>query len=140
MREETIAEIEIISLLIFIIHNMETSLFLHKLKDKYQHSEHFILIPDWHGVFPSKVCRLDSWSDYLMDFRTHTGNTSFASMCHNKKEQEEFDKLTKCYKDNMKQTSLPEVIYLDVDNLTTENNNAALVASIEEPINIIGVI
>ena len=40
----------------------------------------------------------------------------------------------------MKQTSLPEVIYLDVDNLTTENNNAALVASIEEPINIVGVI
>ena len=40
----------------------------------------------------------------------------------------------------MKQTSLPEVIYLDFDNLTTENNNAALVASIEEPINIIGVI
>lgn len=39
----------------------------------------------------------------------------------------------------MKHTSLPEVIYLDVDNLTTENN-AALVASIEEPINIIGVI
>lgn len=139
MRKETIAEIEIISLLIFIIHNMETSLFLHKLKDKYQHSEHFILIPDWHGVFPSKVCRLDSWSDYLMDFRTHTGNTSFASMCHNKKEQEEFDKLTKCY-DNMKQTSLPEVIYLDIDSLITENNNAALVASIEEPINIIGVI
>lgn len=32
----------------------------------------------------------------------------------------------------MKQTSLPEVIYLDVDSLTTENNNAALVASIEE--------
>lgn len=25
----------------------------------------------------------------------------------------------------MKQTSLPEVIYLDVDNLTTENNSAA---------------
>ena len=98
MRMETIAEIEIISLLIFIIHNMETSLFLHKLKDKYQHSEHFILIPDWHGVFPSKVCRLDSWSDYLMDFRTHTGNTDFASMYHNKKEQEEFDELTKCYK------------------------------------------
>ena len=89
MRKETIAETENISLLIFIIHNMETSLFLHKLKDKYQHSEHFILIPDWHGLFPSKVCRLDSWSDYLMDFRTHTGNTSFASMCHNKKEQEE---------------------------------------------------
>ena len=40
----------------------------------------------------------------------------------------------------MKQTSLPEVIYLDVDNLTTENNNSALVASIKEPINIIGVI
>lgn len=40
----------------------------------------------------------------------------------------------------MKQTSLPEVIYLDVDNLTTENNSAILVASIEEPINIIGVI
>lgn len=40
----------------------------------------------------------------------------------------------------MKQTSLPEVIYLDVDNLTTENNNAEFVASIEEPINIIGVI
>lgn len=76
MRMETIAETEIMSLLIFIIHNMETSLFLHKLKDKYQHSEHFILIPDWHGVFPSKVCRLDSWSDYLMDFRKHTGNTS----------------------------------------------------------------
>lgn len=32
----------------------------------------------------------------------------------------------------MKQTSLPEVIYLDVDSLITENNNAALVASIEE--------
>ena len=40
----------------------------------------------------------------------------------------------------MKHTSLPEVIYLDVDNLNTENNNAALVASIAEPINIIGVI
>lgn len=40
----------------------------------------------------------------------------------------------------MKQTSLPDVINLDVDNLTTEINNAALVASIEEPINIIGVI
>lgn len=40
----------------------------------------------------------------------------------------------------MKQTSLPEVIYLDVDSLITENNNAVLVASIEEPINIIGVI
>lgn len=40
----------------------------------------------------------------------------------------------------MKQTSLPEVIYLDVDSLITENNNAALVASIGEPINIIGVI
>lgn len=40
----------------------------------------------------------------------------------------------------MKQTSLPEVIYLDIDNLTTENINAALVASIEDPINIIGVI
>ena len=40
----------------------------------------------------------------------------------------------------MKHTSLPEVIYLDVDNLTTENNSSALVASIEEPINIIGVI
>ena len=40
----------------------------------------------------------------------------------------------------MKQTSLPKVIFLDVDNLTTENNNAALVASIEEQINIIGVI
>ena len=40
----------------------------------------------------------------------------------------------------MKHTSLPEVIYLDVDSLTTENNNDALVASIEEPINIIGVI
>ena len=40
----------------------------------------------------------------------------------------------------MKLNSLTEVIYLDVDNLTTENNNAALVASIEEPINIIGVI
>lgn len=40
----------------------------------------------------------------------------------------------------MKQTSLPEVIYLDVDSLITENNNAALVASIEEPINNIGVI
>lgn len=98
MRIETIAETENINRLISIIHNMETSLFLHKLKDKYQHSEHFILIPDWHGVFPSKVCRLDSWSDYLMDFRTHTGNTSFTSMCHNNKEQEEFDKLTKCYK------------------------------------------
>ena len=98
MRMETIAETENIHRLISIIHNMETSLFLHKLKDKYQHSEHFILIPDWHGVFPSKVCRLNSWSDYLMDFRTHTGNTSFTSMCHNNKEQEEFDKLTKCYK------------------------------------------
>ena len=40
----------------------------------------------------------------------------------------------------MKQTSLPEVIYLDVDSLTTENNNDVLVESIEEPINIIGVI
>ena len=40
----------------------------------------------------------------------------------------------------MKHTSLPKVIFLDVDNLTTENNNAALVVSIEEPINIIGVI
>ena len=40
----------------------------------------------------------------------------------------------------MKHTSLPDVIYLDVDNLTTENNSSALVASIEEPINIIGVI
>ena len=40
----------------------------------------------------------------------------------------------------MKHTSSPEVIYLDVDNLTTENNSAALVASIEEQINIIGVI
>lgn len=40
----------------------------------------------------------------------------------------------------MKHTSLPKVIFLDVDNLTTENDNAALVASIEEPINIIGVI
>ena len=89
-----IAETENTNRLIYIIHNMD----LHQLKDKYQHSEHFILIPDWHGVFPSKVCRLDSWSDYLMDFRTHTGNTSFTSMCHNNKEQEEFDKLTKCYK------------------------------------------
>ena len=40
----------------------------------------------------------------------------------------------------MKHTSLPKVIYLDIDNITIENNNAALVASIEEPINIIGVI
>ena len=40
----------------------------------------------------------------------------------------------------MKHTSLPEVIYLDIDNHTTENNNAALVASIEDPINVIGVI
>lgn len=40
----------------------------------------------------------------------------------------------------MKHTSLPKVIFLDVDNLTTENNNAAFVASIEEPINVIGVI
>lgn len=32
----------------------------------------------------------------------------------------------------MKQTSLPEVIYLYVDNLTTENNNAALVASMQK--------
>ena len=40
----------------------------------------------------------------------------------------------------MKQTSLPEVIYLDIDNLTTDNNNSALVASIEEQINVIGVI
>lgn len=40
----------------------------------------------------------------------------------------------------MKQTSLPEVIYLDVDSLITENNNAALTVSIEEPINNIGVI
>lgn len=40
----------------------------------------------------------------------------------------------------MKQTSLPEVIYLDVDSLITENNNAALAVSIEEPINNIGVI
>lgn len=40
----------------------------------------------------------------------------------------------------MKHTSLPEVIYLDVDSLTTESNKAALVASIEEPINDIGVI
>lgn len=42
----------------------------------------------------------------------------------------------------MKQTSLPDVINLDVDNLTTEINinNAEFVASIEEPINIIGVI
>ena len=40
----------------------------------------------------------------------------------------------------MKQTSLPEVIYLDVDSLTTENNNAVLVERIEEQINIIGVI
>ena len=40
----------------------------------------------------------------------------------------------------MKHTSLPDVIYLDVDNITTENNSSALVASIEEPINIIGVI
>ena len=40
----------------------------------------------------------------------------------------------------MKHTSIPEVIYLDIDNHTTENNNAALVASIEEPINVIGVI
>ena len=40
----------------------------------------------------------------------------------------------------MKHTSLPEVIYLDIYNHTTENNNAALVASIEEPINVIGVI
>ena len=40
----------------------------------------------------------------------------------------------------MKQTSLPDVIYLDVDSITTENNNAVLVESIEEQINIIGVI
>ena len=40
----------------------------------------------------------------------------------------------------MKQTSLPKVIFLDVDSITIENNNAALVTSIEEPINIIGVI
>ena len=40
----------------------------------------------------------------------------------------------------MKQTSLPKVIYLDVDSLITENNNAALVATIKEPINVIGVI
>lgn len=40
----------------------------------------------------------------------------------------------------MKHTSLPEVIYLDVDSLTTDNNNTAFVASIEEPINIISVI
>ena len=30
----------------------------------------------------------------------------------------------------MKHTSLPEVIYLDIDNLTTDNNNSAFVASI----------
>ena len=40
----------------------------------------------------------------------------------------------------MKHTSLPEVIYLDIDNLTTDNNNSALVASKEEQINVIGVI
>lgn len=41
----------------------------------------------------------------------------------------------------MKHTSLPEVIYLDIDNLDySVSNNAALVASIEEPINIVGVI
>ena len=40
----------------------------------------------------------------------------------------------------MKHTSLPEVIYLDIDNLTTENNNAVLVESIEESINVIEVI
>ena len=40
----------------------------------------------------------------------------------------------------MKHTSLPEVIYLDIDNLTTDNNNSALVASNEEQINVIGVI
>ncbi|WP_308285196.1 hypothetical protein [Prevotella sp.] len=41
----------------------------------------------------------------------------------------------------MKHTSLPEVIYLDVDSLDySVSNNAALVASIEEPINVIGVI
>ena len=40
----------------------------------------------------------------------------------------------------MKHTSLPEVIYLDIDNLTTDNNNSALVASIEDQINVIGVI
>jgi len=41
----------------------------------------------------------------------------------------------------MKQTTLPEVIYLDVDSLSAERvNNAALVAAIEEPINEIGVI
>ena len=41
----------------------------------------------------------------------------------------------------MKQTPLPKVIFLDVDNLDySVGNNAALVASIEEPINVIGVI
>ena len=41
----------------------------------------------------------------------------------------------------MKHTSLPKVILLDVDNLDySVSNNAAFVASIEEPINIIGVI
>lgn len=41
----------------------------------------------------------------------------------------------------MKQTSLPKVIFLDVDNLDySVSNNTALVASIEEPINVIGVI
>ena len=41
----------------------------------------------------------------------------------------------------MKHTSLPKVIFLDVDNLDySVSNNADFVASIEEPINIIGVI
>ena len=41
----------------------------------------------------------------------------------------------------MKHTSLPKVIFLDVDNLDySVSNNAALAASIEEPVNVTGVI
>lgn len=42
----------------------------------------------------------------------------------------------------MKQATLPEVIYLDVDSLdySESANNASLVADVEEPINEIGVI
>ena len=44
--------------------------------------------------------------------------------------------------DKMKQTVLPEAIYLDVDSLNYEEYafNAALVAAIVEPVNRIGVI
>lgn len=42
----------------------------------------------------------------------------------------------------MKQTTLPEAIYLEVDGLdySERGNNAAMVAAVKEPVNVIGVI